>query len=226
MAILEKRTFENGSILGSWRIEEDLEDLSSKLILEPEEEEKINSFKSYNRKLEYMSVRVLLNTLLERRALIVYDETNKPFLKDNSYQISISHSGQITSILLSRSRRVGIDLEKMSHRISGIAHKFINKKESITEDPWQKRYHLYIHWCAKEALYKICDKGGLNFREDMIIEKFQPADQGKLKGIVIRDNKEHYFDLEYYRSDNYVTVMCTKEFDNDFKWTELPDKGA
>ena len=210
MGLKEKRKINNCCLLGSWEINEDLESLKSMVRLDPDEIERINNFRSYARRLEYLSVRVLLKTMIGRNARIIYDHTNKPFIKDNSYQISISHSNKLTSILLSTTNKVGIDLEYMSHRISKISHKFINQDEVISEDPDLKRYHLYIHWCAKEALYKICDKGQLNFKENMFIEPFKVNDSGNIKGMVKTGKKNQKFDLIYFKTDNYITVLCYK----------------
>lgn len=209
MSLKEKREI-NGCLLGSWEINEDLESLKSMVRLDPDEIDRINNFKSHARRLEYLSVRVLLKNMIGRNARIIYDHTNKPFIKDNSYQISISHSYKLTSILLSTTNKVGIDLEFMSHRISKISHKFINQSEVISEDPDLKRYHLYIHWCAKEALYKICDKGQLNFKENMFIEPFEVNDSGSVKGMVKTEENSQEFDLSYFKTGNYITVFCFK----------------
>lgn len=210
MGLKEKREINSSCFLGSWEIIEDLESLKSMVRLDLDEIERINNFRSYARRLEYLSVRVLLKTMIGRNARIIYDHTNKPFIKDNSYQISISHSNKLTSILLSTTNKVGIDLEYMSHRISKISHKFINQDEIISEDPGLKRYHLYIHWCAKEALYKICDKGQLNFKENMFIEPFEVNDSGNIKGMVKTGKKIQKFDLSYFKTGNYITVLCYK----------------
>ncbi len=209
MGLKEKREI-NGCLLGSWEISEDFESLKSLVQLDPDEIERINNFKSYARRLEYLSVRVLLKTMIGRNARIIYDHTNKPFIKDNSYQISISHSNKLTSILLSTTNKVGIDLEYMSHRISQISHKFINDDEIISDNPDLTRYHLYIHWCAKEALYKICDKGQLNFKENMFIEPFEVNDSGSIKGVVKTEENTQEFDLSYFKTGNYITVLCYK----------------
>jgi len=210
MGLIEKKEIRDGCLLGSWEIKEDLESLKSMVQLDPDEIEKIAHFGSYARKLEYLSVRILLKTMIGKNARIIYDHTNKPFIKDNSYHISISHSNKLTSILLSTTKKVGIDLEFMSHRISKISRKFINQDEVISEDSGIKRYHLYIHWCAKEALYKICDKGLLNFKENLFIEPFEVHDAGTIKGIVKSEEKTEEFDLSYYKTNNYVTVLCCK----------------
>lgn len=182
MGIVMKESVRDECLLGIWEVSEDYNTLLSKLKLDKEEINKLNSFKSEGRKLEWLSVRNLINNLLERKARIIYNADNKPFLKGTTYNISISHSHKLTSIFLSKKNRVGIDLELMSHKISNLSDKFINNQEIITSDPDLRRYHLYIHWCAKEALYKICDKQDINFKENLTIFPFQP----KMK-VLLRD---------------------------------------
>ncbi len=199
--------------LGSWEIAEDYETLYSLVSLDKSEIKRLEGFLNYNRKLEFLSVRVLLQIILGKDARILYDQNNKPLIKGGSWQISISHSYNMTSVLLSKNKNVGIDLEYMSHRIEKISHKFIRSDEIITDDPENKRYHMYIHWCAKEALYKICDKNMLNFKKNLFIKPFDPADQGEIKGYVHSDKKNEEFDMLYYRIDNYVVVLCCKKIE-------------
>ncbi len=196
--------------LGLWKINESYEELVGRVDLDDHERERLESFKNPARKLEFLSVRALLQEMAEKNARIVYDRTNKPYLRDNSYRISISHSGEYTSIFLSRTRHVGVDMEKMTHRISRIAHYFINPAEQITTDENKRRYHLYIHWCAKEALYKICDKNALNFKEHLIIRPFEPADEGVIQGYVNNELIKEEFTLHYVRMNDYVLVWCCK----------------
>ncbi len=196
--------------LGMWEIREDYDELLAQVSLEDKEKERLASFKNHARKLEFLSVRALLQTMLDPGARIVYDRTNKPYLRDNSYRISISHSGDYTAIFLSRKRRVGVDMEKMTHRISKIARFFINPAEKITPEEDKKRYHLYIHWCAKEALYKICDKNALNFRKHLIIKPFEPKDEGVIRGRVNNEIYNEEFILHYVRMEDYVLVWCCK----------------
>jgi 4'-phosphopantetheinyl transferase len=106
---------------------------------------------------------------------------------------------------------VGIDLEYMSSNISAFAFKFMNRKEKITKDQNLRKYHLYIHWCAKEALYKICDKEGISIRNNITIEPFEPKDSGELKGKVHTEKIKESFDLFYSRYDNYSIVWTKKK---------------
>jgi phosphopantetheinyl transferase len=211
MGCITKHYLNEYSVLGVWKIEEDLETLLNMVILDPEERKKYKGFRSNSRKLEFLSVRALLSELLGKDARIVYNKNNKPFLKNGSHFISITHSQRLTAILLSTNEQVGIDLEYMSQNIAAFAFKFLNRKERITKDVNLRKYHLYIHWCAKEALYKICDKEGISIRNNITIEPFELKDAGELKGKVHTEKIKESFDLFYSRYDNYAIVWTKKK---------------
>lgn len=142
MACITKHYLDEYSILGVWKIEEDIETLLKMIVLDNDEKKKFKGFSSNSRKLEFLSVRALLADLIGSEA---------------------------------------------------------------------KRYHLYIHWCAKEALYKICDKEGINFKKNLTISPFQVEDAGEIKGFVHTDKINEEFDLHYSRYDNYAIVWTKKK---------------
>ena len=216
MGCITKHFLNEFSILGVWKIEEDIDSLLEMVSLDTEEKKKYKGFNSNSRKLEFLSVRALLSELIGKEASIVYNKNNKPFIKDGSRFISISHSHNLTAILLSSNEKVGIDLEYMSSNIAAIALKFLNVKEKITKDPGNRIYHLYIHWCAKEALYKICDKEGISIRNNITIAPFKVKDSGEIKGRVHSEKIKESFVLSYSRYDNY-SIVWTK------KIMEVPD---
>lgn len=210
MAIIVSEIVEKDCLLGMWQITEDFGTLMTKVKLDEEEKNTLFSFKNCLRQIEWLSVRALLNELTQTDAKIIYNQEHKPFLFDGSYNISISHSKHLSSILLSKNKRVGIDLEYMSHRIKGISHKFINDKEYITPGKPFEQIHLYIHWCAKEALYKICDKTDINFKENLTISPFTLANSGIIQGIHHNGTLHEEYSLNYQVKDNYVIVYCYK----------------
>jgi 4'-phosphopantetheinyl transferase len=214
MGCITKHYLNEFSILGVWKIEEDLDVLLELVVLDNDEKKKYKSFSSNSRKLEFLSVRALLADLIGKEAKIVYNKNNKPFLKDGSRFISISHSHKLTAILLSTNEKVGIDLEYMSSNIAAIAFKFLNRKEKVAKEQEERKYHLYIHWCAKEALYKICDKEGISIRKNITIEPFKVKDSGEIKGQVRTDKINESFDLYYSKYDNYAIVWTKKNYEN------------
>ena len=213
MGCITKHYLNEFSILGVWKIEEDLNTLLSLVVLDNDEKKKYKGFSSNSRKLEFLSVRALLSELIGKEAKIVYNKNNKPFLKDGSRFISISHSHKLTSILLSTNEKVGIDLEFMSTNIAAIAFKFLNRKEKVTKEQVERKYHLYIHWCAKEALYKICDKEGISIKKNITIEPFKVKDSGVIKGKVHTDKINESFDLYYSKYNNYAIVWTKKNYE-------------
>ena len=213
MGCITKHYLNEFSILGVWKIEEDLDSMMNLVVLDNDEKKKYKGFSSNSRKLEFLSVRALLSELIGKDARIVYNKNNKPFLKDGSRFISISHSHKLTAILLSTNEKVGIDLEYMRMNIATIAFKFLNRKEKVTKEQDDNKYHLYIHWCAKEALYKICDKEGISIRKNITIEPFTVKESGEIKGYVHTDKINESFDLYYSRYGNYAIVWTKKNYE-------------
>jgi 4'-phosphopantetheinyl transferase len=213
MGLIVKKYIADDCLLGLWDITEDFDTLYNSLNIDEEEQKKVLGFKNENRRVEWLSVRALLSVMTgDPNLKIVYNAQRKPFLSDSSFNISISHSRNLTSILLSKDKLVGIDLEFMSHKkIHDLAFRFINEREVIINGSTENQiYHTYIHWCAKEALYKICDKQGISFRDHLTLEPFQPADEGQTIGIVENNRFHEHIRLNYFRMDNYIIVWCCK----------------
>ncbi len=210
MTLIMNKPTDDDCIMGLWQIEEDFDRLFAIASLDNDEIKTLFEFKNDLRQLEWLSVRALLNLLTGKNSKIIYNKEHKPFIMDGSHNLSISHSHKLTSILLSKNKKVGIDLEFMSHRINKIAHKFINEDETITSDKSLEQLHMYIHWCAKEALYKICDKKDINFKDNLTIKPFEIHQSGVINGIHHNDGIYEEYDLTYQVMDNYVIVYCCK----------------
>jgi len=213
MSCITKYYINEDSVIGVWRIEENIRKMLRMVYLDPFDKKKYRSFKSISRRLEFLSVRALLSELLGKDARIVYNKFNKPFLKDGSMFISITHSHNLTAIFCSKSERVGIDLELMRTDIGRISFKFINKRELVTKNNLFRKYHLYIHWCAKESLYKICDKEGISIKNSLTIEPFEVKNSGTITGRVVTKKLNELFELYYCRFDNYTLVWTKKHYD-------------
>ena len=81
-----------GCQLGIWLIRENYDDLFGRVTLNESELNTLDNFRNYNRKNEWLSVRTLANEMAGRNVRIIYNDERKPFLEDNSFNISISHS--------------------------------------------------------------------------------------------------------------------------------------
>jgi 4'-phosphopantetheinyl transferase len=214
MACITKHYLNKDTVIGVWKIEEELPTLLEMVDMSPEDRKRYEIFRSTSRKMEFLSVRALLAEMMGRDARIVYNKNNKPFIKDGSHFISITHSNKLTAILMSRNERVGIDLEYMRLNINAFASKFLNKREKITRRWTDRTYHLYIHWCAKEAIYKICDKEGINIVNDITIEPFEVRESGEIRGSVKNERIDDQFTLYYSKYDNYTIVWTKKKHES------------
>ena len=197
--------------LGVWKITEDYDQLLSHLTLDKEDRDALQNFKNPKRKLEWLAVRVLLDQLSGKENKILYNGNRRPYLLDRDYNISISHSGEYTTVLLCREKHVGIDIEKMQSKIEHIAFKFLTDQEMESLDAQQRVYHLYLHWCAKEALFKVCNRKQISFRKNLFIEPFTPRKEGTLIGRVETDEMQFRLKMYYFSVENYPLVWCYKE---------------
>ncbi len=210
MGLILKERIKDDVKFGLWEITEDYDTLRSDLKLDQEDITTVENFKNHRRKLEWLSVRILLKRMLGKDSKIVYGPERKPYLHNNLYNISIPHSKNFTAILISKKRRVGLDLEFMTSKILRIADKFLRPEELENIEKDQELYHLYLHWCAKEALYKICDKVDINFVTNLSIEPFKPKVKGLISGTVNNSYMNEKFVLDYFTLKNYSIVWCYK----------------
>lgn len=134
--------------------------------------------KSLNYRRQWLASRLLAQRLTHTDAEIIYTENGKPQLKGSEQDISISHTSTYCAISLD-SKPTGIDIELIGDKVQRIASKFLNEKEreyaidSITQ---------HIIWGAKESIFKAWNKGGVDFRADILIHPFQPMEEGVLEG--------------------------------------------
>ena len=213
MAVIVDKILNHTCRLGVWQIDESYQWLLSRLNLDESEKQTIESFKNHKRKLEWLSVRVLLNKMTRSDQRIIYNGNRKPFLRDKSFNISISHSEQYTTVLLSPDSRVGVDIEKMKSKIVKVANKFLTDEELSNVDEEQEIFHLYLYWCAKESLYKLFDKKNIYFKEDIFIEPFVPSDKGVMFGRVNTSSHrtQERLQLNYFRLGDYSLVWTYKK---------------
>ena len=192
-----------------WKIEESLETLNTGIALTQKCQNRVDGMKSELHRRGFMSIRHLLAEVGYVDADLYYDEFGKPHLKDGNY-ISITHSFTFTGIILSKTKQVGIDIEKQREKIVRIAHKFTTTEDykNINSEHELVR-KLTIVWGAKESLYKIYEQEGLSFLQHMYVDDFSFDDTETTATITYRDKKSTYriYFLEF------EGFMCTYALD-------------
>jgi phosphopantetheinyl transferase (holo-ACP synthase) len=161
MALVFKENIAQGTFLGVWKKEEELELLQAVFPLHSEEIEAFDKISNISRKKEWLSTRILLTEMLQKRKLIIYSAYGKPAIHNSELNLSISHSKNFVALIISSQYFPGIDIEHISERVQKIKHKFLTDNEKN----WcQNTEQMTACWSAKEAVFKIFEKE-LDFKD-------------------------------------------------------------
>jgi 4'-phosphopantetheinyl transferase len=143
-------------------------------ILSPDERERARRYHSTNASLQYIHARCLLREVLSLYLdhnpgdiIFEYSTKGKPHIRGESLdgvQFNISHSGDAVAIIVSRGRKVGIDVEKIRDDIPDLelAKRFFSYAEAaaISRVHGLKRAEFFLKiWTRKEALLKATGEG-------------------------------------------------------------------
>lgn len=162
------------------------------------------------KRLEFIAGRVLARNLLEALGRpfqgVTKDVFGKPFFKQNTIHLSLSHSYPYVAALTDINKSVGIDLEQIKKKIVKIGPRVLHQSE--LQDAGTDEIKHCIYWCAKEALVKVHGKKDLIFSEHLLIEPFRLEKEGHLKGKIINET-ETEVSLEYYVFDSFAIVFNT-----------------
>lgn len=170
----------------------------------PEEREQLNELTHDLRKIEFLGVRRLRNES-RLHSPIHYSESRKPFLKKelNTF-ISISHSKHYCGLGVSP-KELGIDLEEISPRIERIAARFINSdEEQFIGD--QKILDLTKIWTMKEAMFKLNNRAGIEFKSELIIEE---RTDDVYHGKMLTDNGWRQVKIECFQRELLMISACS-----------------
>jgi len=208
MPILKLLEIDKSTRLGVWHIEEEedffLQRLSSRDL--PDSYEKY----SPGRRLEYLASRYLLKFLFnEKQVRVLKDANGKPSIEGKPYQVSISHSKHLATVMISDNYELGVDIEVVHHKVKNVMHKFLSEREQAFFDPEPDIEKLILCWSAKESLYKIYGEKELSFQENILLE--DPAtisDKGSFKGFLIKDDFKKEFEINFEKIGNsYLTYI-------------------
>ena len=124
----------------------------------------INSIKSDKRKKEVAVTLLNIKKVFGKEALLLHNENGKPFLKNISTHISISHSENLLCIAYSDKFDVGIDIQFWKNALIRTTEKFLSNEEQKMLDVKDKNT-LLKSWTTKEAAYKIPNIKNLSLKD-------------------------------------------------------------
>ncbi|MCD7962338.1 MAG: 4'-phosphopantetheinyl transferase superfamily protein [Rikenellaceae bacterium] len=161
----------------------------------------LNSLGSASRRKEWMAWHYLVRKFIGEYE-VNYDRNGAPYLIGRSGFISISHCDNYTGLLYDEKNPCGIDIENSSRKIDKITPRFLRSDENILLHE-EKLPELLI-WCAKETLYKFYGEKGIDFLNDIKIDKINIT-ENQMSGII----KDRYKTLDYIITPEYTAVSTS-----------------
>lgn len=192
--------------LGVWKIEETSGELWEVLFQKAAYTPFLSSLRTEKRRQEWLASRVLLEELAGKTARMDYQANGAPYLPGSPLHVSISHTRGYAALLLQESPAAGIDIEYRSDRVLKIRRRFLSIAENDAIDPFHETEHLLIHWCAKEALYKMIGKEGVDFISHLHVHPFGYASSGRIEVSETHSPVPVFFTLAYQVYPDFVLV--------------------
>ena len=200
MPVFFQQQINESTRLGIWKIEETEEFFKANV---PQHRDVTHPHK----RLQHLAGRFLLQYLFPDfpYELIKIADTRKPFLPDEQYHFSISHCGDFAAAIVSKDKRVGIDIEIPTDKISKIMYKFLSAKEHelfhlIQPDKGRIPFATLL-WSAKEAVFKWYGNGGVDFRKEIQLKKQHEGNE-TVDCIFSKSNNE--LTIHYRQFDHLV----------------------
>ena len=157
-----------------------------------------------------MSVRVLLKALCGEEKEIAYYSSGRPYLKDGSRYISISHTRGYVAVALHSSCEVGMDIEQYGTRVRKVASRFIRSDEESTMMEGDEVYALLLHWSAKEALFKLMGVEEVDFIRHLRIFPFSLSEEGEFEAREYRTGRQERYRVRYVTHPDFVLTWIIK----------------
>ena len=211
MALAYHKEIDPYTSFALWKIEETAEELTAQLQLRKHELDYLATLNKGKRNLHWLSTRVLLRTMMNTDEYIdcKVDEHGKPYLDNFPHHISLSHSFDYAAVMISKDKEVGIDIELIKEKIERIAHKFMRPEELSFLDKENHTEHLYMCWCAKEAVYKLQGKKNVSFHDHILLKPFKYKRNGSSDASLEINGTVRRFEVYYQQIDGYMIGYVT-----------------
>lgn len=206
-----------GVVVSVWHVTEPEPFFREKLTLFENEQVIFSLFQHPERRLLWLASRYCLKDMLkidskEQQIESLSADNGAPFLSDNSYRISYTHSHTYVAAIASQFGKVSVDLEDNTKpRNLQVARRFMNTEEfSRWEQIGTKDLYLTI-FSAKEAIIKMVGKG-TSMRDHIHIsfDNFDGKPNGKLTGTVQKGDIPQRYEVYYHLHDNFILTYAAR----------------
>ncbi len=206
MPIVQQIKKSNHAFVSVWEITETVDELFDMLNPDAEERNKVNRFRLDKRKKEYLASRCIVKRELGILPVIAYKESGKPILTNSDFKISITHTKDFVAVAFSKVEEPGVDIEYPSHRIMNIWTRFIADSEAEFIPETERETYFRVIWCMKEAMFKIIDREGIDFKKHLFSKPFVLKNSTILQAYYKYETEYIPLSFEYIVNDSYYLV--------------------
>lgn len=167
----------------------------------------------WHKRLQHLAGRLLLKELYPEFPvkMILIADTKKPFLANEPFHFSISHCGDYAAAIVSKTHRVGVDVELLNTKIEQIQHKFTSDEELkiFTLHPAENIQYLTLCWSIKESVFKWWGRGEVDFKKDIVLRSATGSTEQGLVHCIFKNEFE--LDIHYlFFNNNFLTWVLTQ----------------
>lgn len=196
-------------LISIWQLSETPEELLAFFTADELDNDDFRKFTFEKRKAEWLATRAILKQMIGCSFKIAYTPSGKPLLHHSLYQhISITHSREFVAVFIHQNKPVGIDIESRNRNYAPILKKYLSDLElcHIMEDSWVP----CLYWCAKEALFKLVEEEGIDFKKQFEIISTDPS-EGVLLARYISDKQVKIYKLSYITLNDHCMVWVSND---------------
>ena len=125
-------------------------------------------FQNEKRRREHLAWRRIVRRELGAKVHIDYNDVGAPVVDVDGRWISVAHGGDSVAVAIADSP-VGVDVESLSRDFDRVAPRYMTEAElGLSKD---SRWACFV-WCAKEAMYKLYGRRGVELRGELRVESF------------------------------------------------------
>jgi len=209
MPLFYQQNINATSKMAIWAIVEPLAFFESKL--QGRVEASKNSMHPVKRT-QHLAARLLLQEMLPEVHInsIEYAANGKPYFVNASIHFSVSHCNGFAACVISEEGPVGIDIELIQDRIKKVAPKFLHHSElekinTLNEEAQLKE--MSFVWAAKEAMYKMNEKLGLDFSQHLRVEGLTNNTNAIMSGSILSEASALDVQIHYELRENFVWAV-------------------
>ena len=157
-------------------------------------------FQNEKRRREHLAWRRIVRRELGAKVHIDYNDVGAPVVDAEGRWISVAHGGESVAVAIADCP-VGIDIESVTRDFDRVAPRYMTEAEqSLAAD---ENWACFV-WCAKEAMYKLYGRRGVELRCELRVESFDSSTMTIYGGMA--DMAPALVKISLYEDDIVVAV--------------------